>query len=195
MLMQWNTHESADATARAEIIARLFTVEGKAEIVDGAIVQMSLGDRPHGRIARRILVSLDAYAQRSGHGEAFGDRVHYIVDLPRRWSFSPDVSFYDGPEDGDDGPRGPIFAVEVRSDAEYGLAAERAMAAKRLEYFAAGTLVVWDVARRDRTVRVFRASAPEQPTIVRAGELADADPATPGWRMAVDDLFAPPASR
>jgi len=39
----------------------------------------------------------------------------------------------------------PIFAVEVRSENDYGPAAERAMAAKRADYFACGTLVVWDV--------------------------------------------------
>jgi hypothetical protein len=36
-------------------------------------------------------------------------------------------------------------AVEVRSEGDYGPAAEREMAAKRRDYFAAGTQVVWDV--------------------------------------------------
>ena len=39
----------------------------------------------------------------------------------------------------------PTFAVEVRSENDYGPAAEREMAAKRADYFEAGTLVVWDV--------------------------------------------------
>ena len=39
----------------------------------------------------------------------------------------------------------PVFAVEVRSEGDYGPRAEREMAAKRADYFAAGTLVVWDV--------------------------------------------------
>ena len=39
----------------------------------------------------------------------------------------------------------PVFAAEVRSDCDYGTKAERAMADKRADYFAAGTLVVWDV--------------------------------------------------
>ena len=33
----------------------------------------------------------------------------------------------------------PVFAVEVRSEGDYGPRAEREMAAKRADYFAAGT--------------------------------------------------------
>src|SRR5712691_4345126 len=39
----------------------------------------------------------------------------------------------------------PVFAVEVRSEGDYGPAAEKAMAKKRADYFAAGSLIVWDV--------------------------------------------------
>ena len=30
---------------------------------------------------------------------------------------------------------------------------------------------------------------PDHPTIYRGGEVAEAEPAVPGWTMAVDDLF------
>jgi Uma2 family endonuclease len=67
------------------------------------------------------------------------------------------------------------------------------MAEKRADYFAAGTLVVWDVdLKSTEIVRVYRASVADQPTIYRHGELAEAEPAVPGWTMPVDDLF--PAS-
>ena len=58
----------------------------------------------------------------------------------------------------------PVFAVEVRSTDDYGPKAEARMAQKRADYFAAGTLVIWDVdVLRDRFVRVYRASNPERP--------------------------------
>jgi Uma2 family endonuclease len=64
------------------------------------------------------------------------------------------------------------------------------MAGKRADYFAAGTRVVWDVdLMSDEVVRVYRADEPEQPTIYRRGEEAEAEPAVPGWKMKVDDLF------
>jgi len=113
--------------------------------------------------------------------------------LPNRRSFSPDVAytgellltgkFIEG---------APIFAVEVRSEGDYGPAAERAMAAKRDDYFAAGTLVVWDVdVLEAQTVSVYRARDPITPTLYRRGDLAEAEPALPGWSMPVDDLFPP----
>ncbi len=87
-------------------------------------------------------------------------------------------------------PDVPVFAAEVRSEGDYGPQAERDMAAKRADYFAAGCKVVWDVdLLGDDVVRVYRASDPLTPTIYRRGEIAEAEPAVPGWTMPVDDLF------
>ena len=84
----------------------------------------------------------------------------------------------------------PVLAVEIRRENAYGPAAEKAMAEKRADYFAAGTLVVWDVDLLSADViKVYRASDPESPTIYRHGDIAEAETAVPGWRMAVDDLF------
>ena len=64
------------------------------------------------------------------------------------------------------------------------------MAQKRADYFAAGTLVVWDVdLDSEDVVRVYRAAAPSDPTVYQRGQLAEAAPALPGWTMPVDKLF------
>jgi Uma2 family endonuclease len=88
-------------------------------------------------------------------------------------------------------PQGaPVFAVEVRSEYDYGPVAERAMRDKRADYFVCGTLVGWDVDQlSDDVIKSYKASDPENPVIFRRGDFADAEPAVPGWRMAVDDLF------
>jgi Uma2 family endonuclease len=84
----------------------------------------------------------------------------------------------------------PLFAAEVRSEYDYGPAAEREIAAKRADYFACGTLVVWDVdLLSEDVIKVYKASDPEHPVIFRRGEIADAEPAVPGWRMPINDLF------
>jgi len=50
---------------------------------------------------------------------------------------------------------------------------------------------VWDVdLLSDEVMKVYRANDPDHPTIYRRGEIAEAEPAVPGWRMPVDDLFA-----
>jgi len=85
----------------------------------------------------------------------------------------------------------PAFAAEIRSQNDYGDHADKAIVAKRADYFAAGTLVVWDVDLLGAdVVKVYRASDPERPTIYRRGDLAEAEPAVPGWAMPVDDLFS-----
>jgi Uma2 family endonuclease len=83
-----------------------------------------------------------------------------------------------------------VFAVEVRSEDDYGPAAERKMAAKRSDYFAAGTLVVWDVdVLREQVVRAYRASEPTTPTIYKKGATAEAEPALPGWSLQLDEFM------
>ena len=172
-------------------IEDLYKVEGKAELVNGEIVRMSpTGADPH-YAAWDIANSLRAYGEATQTGYAVCDNVGFVVDLPHRKSFSPDAAFYLGAYPGKKFFQGaPLFAVEVRSDGDYGLRAEREMAAKRADYFAAGTLVVWDVdVISEHLVRVYRATDPERPTIYRRGDIAEAEPAVPGWTMAVDDLF------
>jgi Uma2 family endonuclease len=101
------------------------------------------------------------------------------------------VAWYIGPDTGMRFCEGaPIFAVEMRSAYDYGPRAEREMAAKRADYFACGTLVVWDVdLQSEDVIRSYKASTPEHPVIFRRGDVADAEPAVPGWRLAVDELF------
>ena len=169
----------------------LFRIEGKAELVNGKIVHMPATGGWPGYAADEIMVSLRTYTRRTKRGRAVGDNRAFRVNLPHRETFSPDAAYFVGPSpkmrfyDG-----APLFAAEVRSEWDYGPAAERAIKAKRDDYFAAGTLVVWDVdILSPEPVRVYRASATETPVVYRRGDVADAEPAVPGWTMPVDDLF------
>jgi Uma2 family endonuclease len=172
-------------------IEDLYAVKGKAEIVNGEIVHMSPTGAAPSYAASEITFSLRNYCKRSKSGHAVADNAAFHVNLPTRKSFSPDAAFHVGQWTGMRFFEGaPVFAVEVRSEGDYGPAAERAMAAKRADYFAAGTRVVWDVdLLSDDVVRSYRVESPEQPQVFRRGEIADAEPAVPGWSMPVDDLF------
>lgn len=164
---------------------------GKAELVNGELVLMFSSGGVPGRAAGEIYISLHNYEKRTEAGYAFPDNVGFIVNLPNRRSFSPDAAFYKGELRGGLFLAGaPIFAVEVRSNDEYGPKAEERLARKRADYFAAGTLVVWDVdVLRERVVRVYRATAPASPTIYNADEVAEAEPALPGWTMQLSEIF------
>ena len=163
----------------------------KAEIVNGELVLMSpTGDMP-GRAGGAIYVSLRLYEGKTP-GRAYPDNVGFKVHLPNRESLSPDAAFYTGRPSGMKFLEGaPVFAAEVRSEYEYGPTAEEALKEKRADYFAAGTLVVWDVDLLGTDViKAYCATDPDNPTVYRRGEVAEAEPAVPGWRMPVDDLFS-----
>jgi Uma2 family endonuclease len=173
----------------------LYREEGKAELIGGRIVRfMASGDLPC-VVAGEISVSLRLYAKAAKQGVAYSDGIGYATpELPSgRESFSPDASYYVGPR-----PTNPMrfiegtptFAVEVRSENDYGPTAETEMATKRADYFAAGTPVVWDVDPRAETIFVYRATDPTQPDAFRRGDVAEAEPAVPGWRMPVDEVFS-----
>ena len=181
-------------TPAAATLDDLYKVEGKAELIAGRIVPMPIGHLP-AKVAGRIFVSLDSFATRIGRGNVYPDGIGFAQRPPMpngRESFSPDVSYYTGPLPANlmrfiDGA--PDLAVEVRSENDYGAIAEHDQAAKREDYFLAGTKVVWDVDPVAQTISVYRAAAPAEPTTFRRGDTADAEPAVPGWRVDVDAIF------
>jgi Uma2 family endonuclease len=153
-----------------------------------------MGHSP-GQAALAIMCSLGDYQDTHPGGEAFGPGLIYAIPpLPNgRESFCPDGSYHFGPwpENRMSWVEGaPMFAVEVRVSEDYETDTEPARAAKRADYFAAGTQVVWDVDVLAEAVTKYRAADPTTPIIFRTGDTADAEPAVRGWRLKVDDLFA-----
>ncbi len=162
----------------------------KAELINGEIVALSPTGGLPDYAAMKITVSLFAHIEKTVQGHAAGDNVGFIVDLPNRKSFSPDAAFHKHPLTMKFIEGAPLFAVEVRSEGDYGAKAEKAINEKRADYFAAGTLVVWDVdLLSDNVVSVYRVDHPHKPTIYHRGEFAEAEPAVSGWTMPVDTLF------
>ncbi len=183
----------ATATPRPATVDDLLHTEGKAELIGGRVVKFMPSGFEPSRVAFEIAVSLRERTRETGRGFAIGDGMGFVVPkLPSgRESFCPDAAFYDGPPPANrmrfvQGP--PTFAVEVRSENDYGPSAERAMVAKRADYFAAGTKVVWDVDPEAETVTVYRGSEAESAAFAR-GQNAHAEPALPGWTLAVDAIF------
>lgn len=181
----------ATQASTAELVAALYRTSGKAEIVAGEIVLMSPTGGLPSRAAAAIYRSLWHYERRLESGRAYTDNTGFLVDLPQRKSFSPDAAFHVGPPPGPKFLQGaPIFAAEVRSEDDYGPAAEKRLAQKRADYFAAGARVVWDVdVLREQAVRSYVAERPAEPRNFYRGEVAHAEPALPGWSMPVEDLF------
>ena len=164
---------------------------GKAEIVNGEVVLMSPTGFWPSRASSAIYRSLYEHERKTKAGYAIPDNAGFIVNLPKRGSFSPDAAWHTGRPTGMRFlEEAPIFAVEARSEGDYGASAERRMAAKRRDYFAAGTLCVWDVdVLGPNHIRSYHSSDPENLIIYGAGDVADAGDAVPGWSMLVNDLL------
>lgn len=173
------------------LFEQLSRIEGKGEIVDGKVVEMGGTGPWPSQAAAMIFLALFQYTKQTKQGFAATDNSVFRVNLSHRQSFSPDAAYHIGGQQPMDYYLGaPVFAVEVRSKGDYGRRAEREMAQKRADYFAAGTLVVWDVdLLSNDVVRVYRSVSPEEPTIYRPGDTAEAEPAVPGWTMPVNDLL------
>jgi Uma2 family endonuclease len=178
------------ATARDLALA-----DGKAELSGGRIVEiMATGIRPN-EVAGNIYVSLRGHAKKIKKGKAFTDNMGFIVaELSSgRESFSPDASYYDGPLPADlmrfvNGA--PKFAAEVRSENDYGPGPEAEQAAKRKDYFEAGTVIVWDVDPKAEVIWSYHRDRPDEPTRFAKNQTADAEQAIPGWRISGDEVFA-----
>ncbi|MDX1945633.1 MAG: Uma2 family endonuclease [Pirellulaceae bacterium] len=185
------------ATTQPATLEDLYRVDGKAELIGGRIVHYVASGYEPSRVALEIAVSLRDYARSSGKGVAFADGIGFAIRpllTSGRQSFSPGASYYVGPLPANrmrfvEGA--PIFAVEVRSEDDYGPSAELDMAAKRADYFEAGTQVVWDVDPEARTVTIYRSTSPLTAERFVDGQIADAEPALPGWRLAVSEVFGP----
>ena len=184
---------SPAVAARRATLDDLMRHDGKAELINGVLVpQLASGHRPN-VVAGRVFYKLAEYVDERGVGFAYTDNMGFAVEnmSSGRESFSPDVAYYGGPP-----PVRPMkfvhaapdFAVEVRSDGDTGPAAEAEIAGKRADYFEAGTKVVWDVDPQAGTV--VRHQPGEPPVTFAAGSEADAEPALPGWCVAVDWLMA-----
>jgi Uma2 family endonuclease len=174
----------------------LMKVDGKAELIGGRIVHfMPCGDAPN-TVAFEIAVHLRDYARASKRGKAYSDGIGFTLPSPLtsgRLSFSPDAAYYSGvtPVNKMRFVEGiPDLAVEVRSENDYGPKAECEMAAKRGDYFLAGTQIVWDVDPLAETIAKYTSAHPTTPIVFKRGDIANAEPALPGWRLKVDDVFA-----
>jgi Uma2 family endonuclease len=173
----------------------LYKVEGKAELIGGRIVHFMASGHAPSEVAFEIAVSLRAYAKAKGVGVAYSDGIGFALNpllLNGRQSFSPDASYYTGPLPANrmrfiEGT--PDFAVEVRSENDYGPTAEAEMEAKRVDYFESGTQVVWDVDPEAKTITSYRGDPAHPVAVFGPGQVADAEPAVPEWRIVVDDLF------
>ena len=156
------------------------------ELIDGKAVPKLAPKRFHSKTQKAILRLLDNWA--IGHGEVGLEWSVILKRKGRDWCPVPDLLFVASerlpPEYDDDGPClvPPNVAIEIISpDQTFG-----AMAEKAFDYFVAGTLSVWLVDPRAKTVTVFQPKA--VPITYRGNTLID-EPQLPEFNISVQMIF------
>jgi len=179
---------------KRETIDDLLKVEGKAELINGRIIRFKPYGMLPGIVCGRIFLPMDAFVEHPLAGSVYGATIGFAIHaLPSgRESFSPDVSYYDGPLPKNlmrfiEGPS--TFAVEVQSKETNSTEDERMRTAKRVDYFAAGTKAVWDVDPIQQVIRLYVDDAEVPVATFRTGDQAHAEPGVAGWKLEVGELF------
>jgi Uma2 family endonuclease len=157
-----------------------------SEYIDGEILELNVGGKPHGNIQVNFGIALKQYAK-SHPGMYVGTEVHCRLTVEGRTRFRlPDVAvllhdtdpsarFIDG---------APDLAVEVRSP-EDTLASQ---VRKFKEYFANGCKLGWFAIPEEKTILVLRPGAEDQ--VLTSGETLDGGDLLPGFSAPVDDIFS-----
>jgi len=181
-------------TTRTELSIEQFLADdwpADTQLVDGEVIMNDPGFR-HQKIARRLLVALEAWVHDGDHRGITGWGGNWT--LAPGQVYKPDVWWAaDAAQPDDDAIRSdspPTIAIEVRSPRTWYLDRGR----KREVYEAAGVAELWLVDTPERAVLVSRRSRPDAAQFDITAEVGPGDalttPLLAGFSLAVDELFA-----
>ncbi len=162
------------------------------ELVDGRLVKKPMPGLEHGVIADNIRDAIMAHDPRKKLGRA---QREVSIDIGIKGNLPlPDISYWKAERNlkitKDIAPL-PDLAVEVFSPSDLaGPVALKSAMVKVRKLINAGVAIVWVVNPKTRTVEVYRAGQPDQPTEILGldGKLDGAD-VIPGFELEVRDLF------
>ena len=157
------------------------------ELVHGTLVEKPMGAE-EGAIAAQVIYLIKSFVMPRRLGLVLAPDATLRVHL--RQVRLPDVSFTTAARlEGLPRPLPPIpdlapdLAVEVLSASN----TRREMEQKRRDYFAGGTLLVWEIDPPARAVDVY--VTVDRPVRYHNGETLTGDPVLPGFTLAVADVF------
>ena len=159
------------------------------ELVAGELRKMSPGSWKHGAIGGRIHTHIGHYAERHDLGRVFNAETGFLIERNPDTVRAPDLAFIHKDHlpstDPDDAfwPGAPDLAVEVISPGD-----SRTEVAEKVEaWLAAGTMMVWVIDAKLRTVAVHRPTG-DVHTLTEADEIDGGD-LLPGFKMPVATIF------
>lgn len=165
---------------------------GPSELVRGEIRMMTPASGRHGVVTAIVFGLLWSHVRPRRLGQCFADNTGFQLHIPGERGDTvraPDVAFVRVERMPRDGVTSgwmqgaPDLAVEVLSPSESIATA----AAKRADYFAAGTTLVWVIDPEARTLEIHTTGAPVRR--LHVGDRLDGAPILPDFGCDVAELF------
>lgn len=159
----------------------------RLELVRGRVVREPPPAPEHGAVTARLAVRLGGFAERAGLGIVITEAGFVLATDPDTVR-APDLSFVAKERIPAPGTAGaywrlaPDLAVEILSPSNTASEVQE----KVLEYFGAGSRMVWVVDPRRRAVTVYR--SPRETRILAAGEELTGEDVLPGFAVSVDEV-------
>jgi Uma2 family endonuclease len=176
--------------ATVEEVFRLSAQGERYELIDGELVPMSPTNFEHGDTESYAAWVLNNFVLPRRLGKILVGEVLFLLEQPDRLARAPDVAFvrldrlrqqpdltgaFHGP---------PDLAVEIVSPSNPADAVDR----KVDNWLSHGTLAVLVMYPRQRSAVLWRAAGAVR---LHADDVLDLDPAIPGFRCKLDELFPP----
>jgi Uma2 family endonuclease len=175
----------------AEDLWRLPRVDGRRELVNGAIVEMSPVGGLHARVTARVAHHLTRHAEGQGGGHVLAGDPGFVLALARDQERvrAPDVAFVSAARL--PGGRLPLtfvtgapdLAVEVLSPSDTALDVEQRVR----DWLDGGARLVWVLAPASRTATIYRHDRSAR--LLREPEALEAEDVLPGLSLPLAALF------
>jgi Uma2 family endonuclease len=177
--------------ATVDDVLRLASAGERYELIDGELVPMSPNGFEHGDIEVQVSLMFANHVRSRKLGKVVGGDVLFRLDSSGRLARAPDIAFVRRER-----LRGidltvpfkgaPDLAVEIVSPSDSAGDVQR----KVKTWLAHGTFAVLLIYPDSHSVVLWRDSGAVH--LTGAGDIIDLDPALPGFRCQVRDLFPPP---
>jgi Uma2 family endonuclease len=161
----------------------------RCELVQGEIVHMNPAGGEHGAIILELSGRLWQHVRAANLGRLFGAETGFILQRNPDTVRAPDIAFVRAARIAETGipesffPEPPALAVEVVSPNER----PKEVAAKVDDWLLHGTVLVWVVDPRPRTVAIYRSNAGTH--VLGEHDTLEAPDLLPGFRLSVAEIF------